>query len=336
MHNLKKRLIIHEDEKIGKAINKINSSKIKILFVVNKKNKLVGSVSSGDIRRSIRKKIGTDDQVKKIMCNKPRFSYLGEKTNFSNEHIISIPVINKKKQIVNFIFSKLAQKNKKNTIFLMAGGKGTRLMPLTKSTPKPLLKIKGIPIIEKIIKDFKSQGFNNFIISINYLGEKIKKYLGDGKKFNVSIKYINEKKYLGTAGSLSLLDLKNTTFPIIVANSDLISKVDYNNLINYHVKKKAHLTICAKNKIFEMPYGEIVFNNSKIKKIIEKPTINHLVNAGIYVINKSLINGLKKNKRLMMNDFINKHLKSNKTLLNYPIYEKWIDIGNKIDFLNAK
>ena len=85
-----------------------------------------------------------------------------------------------------------------------------------------------------------------------------------------------------------------------------------------------------------MPYGEIVFNNSKIKKIIEKPTINHLVNAGIYVINKSLINGLKKNKRLMMNDFINKHLKSNKTLLNYPIYEKWIDIGNKIDFLNAK
>lgn len=336
MHNLNKRLIIHEDEKIGKAINKINSSKIKILFVVNKKNKLVGSVSSGDIRRSIRKKIGTDDQVKKIMCNKPRFSYLGEKTNFSNEHIISIPVINKKKQIVNFIFSKLAQKNKKNTIFLMAGGKGTRLMPLTKSTPKPLLKIKGIPIIEKIIKDFKSQGFNNFIISINYLGEKIKKYLGDGKKFNVSIKYINEKKYLGTAGSLSLLDLKNTTFPIIVANSDLISKVDYNNLINYHVKKKAHLTICAKNKIFEMPYGEIVFNNSKIKKIIEKPTINHLVNAGIYVINKSLINGLKKNKRLMMNDFINKHLKSNKTLLNYPIYEKWIDIGNKIDFLNAK
>ena len=102
------------------------------------------------------------------------------------------------------------------------------------------------------------------------------------------------------------MNFKKTIFPLIVANSDLISEIDYNNLINYHLKKKAHLTICAKNKIFKMPYGEIVFNNSKIKKIIEKPTINHLVNAGIYVINKSLIIGLKKIK-LMMNDFINKH-----------------------------
>ncbi len=337
MHNLNKQnFIIYAHEKIGKAINKINSSRIKILFVIDKKKKLVGSVSSGDIRRSLRKKIDVESQVNKIMCRKPKFIHKDKKINLSNEHLISLPVVNKKKQIIKFIFSKHVKKNKKNTIFLMAGGKGTRLMPLTKKTPKPLLKIKGVPIIEKIIKDFKSQGFYNFVISVNYLGNKIKKYLGDGKNLNVRISYINEKNYLGTAGSLSLLDLNKAFFPIILANSDLISEIDYSNLINYHLKKKAHLTICAKNKTFEMPYGEIVFNNSKVKKIIEKPTINHLVNAGIYVIDKSLLNGLVKNKKLMMNDFINKQLKKNKNLLNYPIYEKWLDIGNKIDFFNAK
>ncbi len=328
-----KKLIINDSIKIIEAINRINSSKIKILFVVNKKNRLVGSISSGDIRRSIRKKIDPNDQVDKIMCRKPKFVYPNQNIRFSKDYLILIPVVNKNKEILKFHHSKNVKKEKKNTIFLMAGGKGIRMLPLTKKTPKPLLKIKGTPIIVKIIKDFRSQGFRKFIISVNYLGEKIINYLGDGKKLKVDITYIKEKKFLGTAGSLSLLNLEKTTFPILVANSDLISEIDYNNLINYHIKRKAHLTICAKNKIFEMPYGEIILNNIRVKKIVEKPLSNHLVNAGIYVINKSLISKLTKNKKMMMNDFVSNMIKKNKNILSYPIYEKWLDIGNKADFL---
>ncbi len=331
-----KKLIINDSIKIIEAINRINSSKIKILFVVNKKNRLVGSISSGDIRRSIRKKIDPNNKVDKIMCRKPKFVYPNQNIRFSKDYLILIPVVNKKKEILRFHYSKNEKKEKKNTIFLMAGGKGRRMLPLTKKTPKPLLKIKGTPIIEKIIKDFRSQGFRKFIISINYLGEKIINYLGDGKKLKVDIAYIKEKKFLGTAGSLSLLNLEKTTFPILVANSDLISEIDYNNLINYHIKRKAHLTICAKNKIFEMPYGEIILNNIRVKKIVEKPLSNHLVNAGIYVINKSLISKLTKNKKMMMNDFVSNMIKKNKNILSYPIYEKWLDIGNKADFLKIK
>jgi dTDP-glucose pyrophosphorylase len=331
-----KNLIIDENQQIINAINRINFSKYKVLFVVNSKKKLVGSISSGDIRRAIRKKINMHDCVNKIMCKKPKYLIKNETIRKNKKYLIVLPVINKKREIIDFIFSSIIKKKIENSVFLMAGGKGIRLMPLTQNTPKPLLKIKGVPIIEKIIRDFKKQGFYNFIISVNYLGHKIKKYLGDGTKFKVNIIYINEKKYLGTAGSLSFLDLNKTKFPIIVANSDLISEIDYNNLINYHHKKKGDLTICAKTKSFEMPYGEIILNNIKVKKIVEKPILHHLVNAGVYVINKSLIKSLPINKRKMMNDFITLNLLKKKKILSYPIYEKWIDIGNKLDFSKAK
>ena len=337
MYNLNKNnTIIHKNQSISEAIIKIAKSKIKILFVINNNNKLLGSISSGDLRRSISKKIDLKEPVEKIMFKSPKYFKNKNKDLSSYKDFICIPIVNEKKEIIDLQYNKNLITNKKNTVFLMAGGKGSRLMPLTKKTPKPLLKIKGIPIIEKIILNFKNQGFENFIISVNYLGYKIKNYLGDGKKLKVNISYINEKKYLGTAGSLSLIDFKKTFFPIIVANSDLISEIDYGNLISYHDKKKSELTICGKNKIFEMPYGEILQNDNKVKSIIEKPKIYHLVNAGVYVFGKNVLKKISSNKKLMMNDLISKQLKKNKRVFCYPVYENWIDIGNKLDYKNNK
>jgi dTDP-glucose pyrophosphorylase len=338
MHSIKKinSLTISKDQKIYQAIDKINKSKIKILFVVDKKNKLLGSISSGDIRRSIVKKIDPNQNVQKIMFMKTKYLFKKENVKKIGENLICIPIVNKRKVIVDFQLNPIIKKDNKNTIFLMAGGKGVRLLPLTKKTPKPLLKIKGIPIIEKIIINFRNQGFKNFIISVNYLGHKIKKYLRDGKRLNVRITYIHEKKYLGTAGSLSLINKKKTTFPIIIGNSDLISEIDYNNLISYHNFKSSDLTICSKNKIFIMPYGAILQSGERVSKIIEKPIIRHLVNAGIYVINEAMLKDLVKNEHLMMNEFITQKLKKNKKVFCYPIYENWIDIGSKIDFYNYR
>lgn len=337
MHNLKKNSpIIFKDQKIFQAINQICNSKIKILFVVDKKNKLLGSISSGDIRRSIRKKVDLNQSVQNIMCKRPKYLFKKKKIETSKEYLISIPIVNMKKEIIDFQYSRVIKQKKSNSIFLLAGGKGSRLLPLTKKTPKPLLKIKGVPIIEKIILNFKKQGFKNFIISVNYLGHKIKNYLGSGNKLNVNITYIHEKKVLGTAGPLSLIDLKKAKFPIIVSNSDLISEIDYKNLLNYHRDKKSDLTICAKNKIFEMPYGEILQYHDQVKKINEKPSIYHLVNAGVYVVNKGLLKKLIRNKKLMMNELITDHLNKKKRVFSYPIYENWIDIGNKGDFYNYR
>jgi len=337
MHNLKKNSpIIHKDQKIFQAINKIINSQIKILFVVDGKNKLLGSVGSGDLRRSIRKKIDLNEKVEKIMFKKPKYFYKKVNDSSSLKNLICIPIVNKRKQVIDFEYNQILKNDKKNTVFLMAGGKGVRLLPLTKKIPKPLLRIKGTPIIEKIILNFRDQGFKNFIISVNYLGYKIKKYLGKGDRLKVNIDYINEKKYLGTAGSLSLIDLKKTIFPIIVTNSDLISEIDYYNLINYHNKKKSDLTICGKNKIFQMPYGEILQKYEKVNKIIEKPNIFHLINAGVYAINKNILKDIIRNKKLMMNEYITQQIKKNKKIFCYPVYENWIDIGNKVDFYNHR
>ena len=194
MYNLKKILpIINEDQKIFHALNKITKSKIKILFVVDKKKKLLGSVSSGDLRRSIGKKIDLNQNIKKIMFKKPIYFYKTNNNLSFPKDLICVPIINKKKQIIDFEYNNILTKDKKNTVFLMAGGKGVRLLPLTKNKPKPLLKIKGTPIIEKIIINFRNQGFKNFVISVNYLGHKIKKYLGKGDRLKVNINYINEK-----------------------------------------------------------------------------------------------------------------------------------------------
>lgn len=337
MYILKKKFpIIHKDQNISEAITRISKSKIKILFVISKNNKLIGSISSGDLRRSIRKKADLNQSVEKIMFKNPK--YLKKKADISRslKDLICVPIVNNRKEIIDLQFNNELIQTKKNTVFLMAGGKGTRLLPLTQKTPKPLLKIKGVPIIEKIILNFRKQGFHNFIISINYLGHKIKKYLGNGEKLKVNIDYIEEKKYLGTAGSLSLINFKNTIFPIIVTNSDLISEIDYHNLISYHNKKKADITICGKNKVFEMPYGEIIQNQEKVKLIKEKPKIYHLINAGVYVINKNCLKNGLKNKKLMMNEFITQQIKKNKKVFCYPVYENWIDIGNKIDFKKNK
>jgi len=337
MYGLKKNFpTIIKDQSISEAITKITKSKFKILFVVNKTNKLLGSISSGDLRRSIRKKIDLNQSVEKIMFKKPKY-FTKKGSNLSSvKDFICIPIVNKRREIVDIEYNNNLIENKQNTVFLMAGGKGSRLMPLTKKTPKPLLKIKGVPIIKKIITNFSNQGFKNFTISVNYLGHKIRNYLGNGERLKVNINYINESFFLGTAGSLSLIDKKKTQFPLIVANSDLLSDIDYNNLVDFHNKKKADMTICSKNKFFEMPYGEILENQEKVKAIIEKPKIYHLVNAGVYVFDKKIINQINRGKKLMMNEFITKQLKKNKKIFCYPIYENWIDIGNKIDYKNNK
>jgi dTDP-glucose pyrophosphorylase len=333
MYSLKKNFpIIIKDQSISEAITKITKSKIKILFVVDKTNKLLGSISSGDLRRSIRKKIDLNQSVEKIMFKKPKyFTKKGSNLSFVKD-FICIPIVNKRREIVDIEYNNNLIENKQNTVFLMAGGKGSRLMPLTKKTPKPLLKIKGVPIIEKIITNFANQGFKNFTISVNYLGHKIRNYLGNGERLKVNINYINESFFLGTAGSLSLIDIKKTQFPLIVANSDLLSDIDYNNLVDFHNKKKANITICGKNKFFEMPYGEILENHEKVKAIIEKPKIYHLINAGVYVFDKKIIKQINRGKKLMMNELITNQLKKKKNIFCYPIYENWIDIGNKIDY----
>lgn len=337
MHILKKinQNQVYEHLSIDVALKKMEKSLIKILFVIDKNKKLVGSITDGDIRRFLIKKKVLKGNVNQFMNKNFSYAFIDNSKKLNNalmkkKDLKYIPILNKKKRLVKIQTTERLFDEKFNQIVLMAGGKGTRLRPLTKNIPKPLIKINDIPLIESLILKFINQGFNKFIISVNYLGKKIEKYLGNGKKFGCNIKYVKEKKYLGTAGSLSLI--KNMKFkkPILVMNSDIVTNIDFDSLISYHKTHKADLTICAKNYRNVSLYGELGTKNYRVISIKEKPIKDVLVNLGIYVINPSILKSVEK-RELQMTDLINFLINKKKKIFYYPTFENWIDIGNKKD-----
>ncbi len=337
MHILKKinQNQVYEHQSIDVALKKMEKSLIKILFVIDKNKKLIGSITDGDIRRFLIKKKVLKGNVNQFMNKNFSYAFIDNSKKLNNalmkkKDLKYIPILNKKKKLVKIQTTERLFDEKFNQIVLMAGGKGTRLRPLTKNIPKPLIKINDIPLIESLILKFINQGFNKFIISVNYLGKKIEKYLGNGKKFGCNIKYVKEKKYLGTAGSLSLI--KNMKFkkPLLVMNSDIVTNIDFDSLISYHKTHKADLTICAKNYRNVSLYGELGTKNYRVISIKEKPIKDVFVNLGIYVINPSILKSVEK-RELHMTDLINFLINKKKKIFYYPTFENWIDIGNKKD-----
>jgi dTDP-glucose pyrophosphorylase len=331
--NLTKHFIFEKD-KIKIAVKKLDKLDNKFCLVLGNHKKLLGTITDGDIRRGLLKNYTMNDEVRKIYNKKP---FVVKKALSSKQidnllkknYITFIPLINKHKKILKIYDSK----NKNNTelinfkMLIMAGGKGLRLRPLTNKIPKPLLLVNKKPIIEHIILAAKNEGITNFYISINYLGYKIKKYLGDGSSLGVRIKYLEEKKPLGTAGSISLIRKFNK--PIFVTNADILSKIDFKEMIKYHIKNRSHITIAAKVAYEKDNYGRIISSGSVVKKVIEKLEKSLLINAGIYIVDPRVKKLIKKSRYLDMTDLINLSLSSNNKVNVFPIHEKWFDYGLK-------
>ena len=244
-----------------------------------------------------------------------------------------IPVISPKYKILNIIYKdneKLANSYKDNFIFILAGGEGTRLLPLTKNLPKPILKVGKLSIIEIIFNFFRNCGYNNFIISLNYKKNEFKKYLA--KNSSIKYKIIEEKEQLGTAGSLSLL--KNIKKPFFIINGDIICNTNYSSLMEFHKLNKAKLTIVTRRIEKKSQYGVLEINKNKIvKNIIEKPVDYDFINAGIYVAEPSILKFLKYGKKIDMPDLIRILIKKKMKVISYEIYDYWRDIGT-IENLN--
>ena len=337
----KKDIIEHfisPEHKIKLAIKKMSTPNNNYCLVVGKQQNILGTVTDGDIRRGLLKNYSLNEKVEKIYRKRP---VVTRKTLSRNEikdilnkkDITFLPLINKKNEILDiYDDKKIDEVSSINyQMLIMAGGKGLRLRPLTNKIPKPLLLVNKKPIIEHIITIAKNQGIVDFYISINYLGHKIKKYLGNGSKLGVKITYLEEKKPLGTAGSINLI--KKFNRPIIVTNSDIISKINFQEMISDHKKNKSHLTMVAKVFYEKDNYGRIIANGSIVKKVIEKLEQNLLINAGIYLIDPKIKKIIKNSEYLDMTDLINRALKEKLKINVFPIHEKWLDYGlnkNKI------
>jgi dTDP-glucose pyrophosphorylase len=315
------------------AIKILNKATIKILLVVDNAKVLIGTITDGDIRRSLINNENLNPKCLDIMNNKPMYVFANDSKKISkliHDHSFSIPIVDENKKILKLCALLKPIKRFNNTVVIMAGGRGERLLPLTKNTPKPMLLINKKPIIYEIVKNIKSHGFTNILISVNYLRKQLIDYFGNGEELGVNIDYLSEKKPLGTAGALSLIN-SDSKEPIIVLNGDVVSNLNFMKLLDFHKKSKMQITMCAANHSISIPYGVIEIKGSKIIKLKEKPIKNYLVNAGIYVISRAVLKKIDKNKKIDMTELIDQYLKINKVAA-YPIYEDWADIGTLKDY----
>jgi len=224
---------------------------------------------------------------------------------------------------------------KSNIAVIMAGGKGVRLRPLTNYCPKPMVKVAGKPILERIIRQLVNSGIKNFYISINYLGEMIEDYFGAGKKFGCQIRYLKEKKYLHTGGSLSLIK-ENISQPIIVMNGDLITPINFEELLNFHQKGKFAATMCVRPYEFEIPFGVVEEKKNKMISLREKPSSAHLINAGIYVLDPEVLTMIPKNQVYPLTKLFEKLLNQKSNIGVYQMREEWIDVGRLDELKKAQ
>jgi dTDP-glucose pyrophosphorylase len=311
-----------------------------ILFVVNENDKLVGTLTDGDSRRGLVNNLNLDDSVSKFM--NPNFFSVKE-FNFTIFDILKsketkikiLPIINEYGTIVKLINFSFYYSYLPIDVVIMAGGEGVRLRPLTESLPKPLLKIGTKPIIEHVLDRLIKFGVNNFQISINYLGEKIVDFFKDGLLKNVNINYINEFKKLGTIGSVSLANEFNNDY-ILIINSDVLTNIDYESFFVDFIKKDADVSIACIPYNVNIPYAILDTNDDQIVSLKEKPNLNFISNAGIYLIKKEHLRHIPYNEYFNATDLIEKMIVNKLNVTYYLILDYWLDIGKLDDFNKAQ
>ena len=332
------------------ALETLRKAGSKCLIIVDKDNKLLGTLTDGDLRSIIISGHKLNKSIKKYYNKNPKFVYQNNfnlkdlKNDFLREKYDLIPVITKKKKVIDIItwdqaFKKdLTQNkliNKKIKLVVMAGGLGQRLKPFTSILPKPLIPINNKSVLEHILDNFYNSGIKDVYISLNYKSKTMKSYCQEIKsKFN--IKFLVEKKPLGTIGSLKLLK-NNNDKPIFVTNSDIIIKSNISDMYNFHQNKNNDLTMVVAAKQFIIPYGVCkTTSDGTLNKIDEKPRQEALINTGLYLINPKIVNLIPKNKEFDITHLISAMKKKKKKIGVFPIADDaWVDVGQWSEYREA-
>jgi len=346
-----KQFFIDQNSSTKKAIKQINKLRGQSLVVVKNKNILRGILSFADLRRAIISKNILNKSINKIYNKKPKYIFSDEiRKNISDTYIKIkrlgiLPVVNKKThKIVDILtYRKLKSLKFKNSekincsVVIMAGGKGTRLKPYTEILPKPLLPINKKPAIRHILEKFDYHGPTKFFITVNYKAEVLKSYFHE-MQGSFKIEIINEDRPLGTAGGLYHLKNKIKNY-FFLTNCDTIVNANYFNILNFHLKNKNDITIVVAKKTFNLPYG-VCNNEKKNFQFVEKPKLKFKASVGLYLLNKNILNLIKKKRYLDFNTLLTNSLKMKKKVGYYEIKDRnWIDVG-RMDkyksFLNKK
>ncbi|HBF36363.1 MAG TPA: alcohol dehydrogenase [Firmicutes bacterium] len=328
-----RKFIIKADQTIREAMETINANWREVALVEDANRQIVGLITDGDIRRGLLCGLTLASPVIKII--KKDYIFVGPEEDraavldlMKALSIRHIPIIDQQKRLIgiHFLQDLIGTPIKPNIAVIMAGGKGTRLMPLTQNYPKPMIKVAGRPILERLILHLVGFGIQKIYISINYCGEIIEGYFGNGSALGCSIEYLKENEALGTGGALSLLP-ECPKHPFIVMNGDLVTQANINGLLEFHQRIKAAATITSRTYQMEIPYGIIETAENRLVQLQEKPLIHYLINAGIYVFNPKVISLVPRNQYFPITRLFEALLEKKDIVGVYVLNEEWIDVG---------
>ncbi len=327
-----RKLTLSLHASIRDAIGVIDLGSARIALVIEA-DRLVGTLTDGDIRRALLKGFSLDSPIADIMCR--NFRYVPANAPVAEalalmqrEALNQIPALDAEGRVVHLFLIEDFIKPRKlvNSVVIMAGGEGKRLRPLTHVCPKPMLNVAGEPLLEIILKQCLNSGFESFFFAVNYLKEQIQSYFQDGSAWGASIKYLEENKPLGTAGALSLLP-QRPDHPVLVLNCDVLTRVDYTHLLRFHADQKASATLCIREHATRIPYGVVRIENEKVMAFEEKPVLTHYVNAGIYFLNPELLDLVPEDTFFDMPQLLETAAQDGKLVSAFPIHEYWLDVG---------
>lgn len=336
-----RRALVRPATAIRDVLRAIEETELKIALVTDEEGVLKGTVTDGDVRRALLNGKDLDSTARSVMnpdpitaaASTPRDELL---TLMRARRIQQIPLVDESGRVegLEVLSEVVAPKKRDNPVILMAGGLGTRLRPLTDDCPKPLLEVADKPILETILSSFIDHGFGNFYISVNYRADMIKEYFGDGAEWNVLIRYLEEEKRMGTAGPITLLD-ERPSKPFIVMNGDLLTKLNFSNLIEFHEGHQEVGTMCVCEHEMQVPYGVIQTEAHRIASIKEKPVQRYFVNAGIYVLDPEVIDFIPRDSFVDMPDVFEDLIDRGYQTSAFLIREFWQDVGRPEDYHEA-
>lgn len=326
---------------LQEAIRNLDQSALQIILVVSEDDVLVGTLTDGDIRRGLLRGLSLSAPIESLMTHEPLVvpEGIAPKTAaqiMQANRIHQLPVVDEHRRVVGLrVWYELqATTQRPNLMVIMAGGLGTRLRPHTEACPKPLLPVNGRPIMEHIIERAIAEGFQRFVIAINYLGEMIEQHFGDGGRWQVQIEYLREKSPLGTAGAIALLDPR-PELPFLVSNGDVLTDIRYSELLEFHCRHGAAATMAVRQYEWQHPYGVVRTNGIEIVGFDEKPVARTHINAGIYVLEPHCLDALGVGEPCDMPALFARLQDRGTRTIAYPMHEPWLDVGRKDDLERA-
>jgi len=337
-----KDAVVPKHATIKEALESISQSDLRIALVVDDDCRLLGVITDGDIRRGLIRNIGISECVEKIMNSEPKTAgpqaSREELIELMRRHdLMHVPIV-AERRLMGLVMLQdfVAPARHDNPVCIMAGGLGKRLRPLTENIPKPLLRVGGKPILEMLIENFVRSGFHRFFISIHYKAEQIADYFGRGHRWEAEIECLVEPEPLGTGGALGFLADRMGELPAIVVNGDLLTRVDFARVLSFHQEQGAAATICVREYEYQVPFGVVQPKGDNVLDILEKPVQQFLINAGIYVLNPSIVRRVPRNQPLDMPALLKQNIRAGERVSYFPLHEYWLDVGRVTDFEKAQ